>query len=317
MGKGRARLWRRVRIYLASEIWQAECNAGGRFWTVRVRRMGTEPGFTQWVCQAQLGDRGAADHLAAVARQRLYSYIYRLTLNHDLAQDLLQETLLKMVENMKELEQPERFWGWLFRTALGVVQHYYRDRAREQAIEFSELSRRRLSDYLAQDHNDGLNHAIREELSETMVLAIGQLKLTYRNVLLLRCYEQMSYAEIADQMGCKELRARVLFFRAKRALCRRLTKRGFAKGLLLTGLGLFGLLTAPTDSVPAAGTVTAASLHTGPLAAFAGLASTPPVVALVATITGAGVTLTTEHFGYFLAFLIIALISFLVALVWE
>ena len=260
---------------------------------------------------------GAADYLAAVARQRLYSYIYRLTLNHDLAQDLLQETLLKMVENMKELEQPERFWCWLFRTALGTVQHYYRDLAREQAIEFSALSRQRLSDYLAEDHNDGLSHAIREELSETIVMAIGQLKLTYRNVLLLRCYEQMSYAEIADQMGCKELRARVLFFRAKRSLCRHLTKRGFAKGLLLTGLGLFGLLTAPADSVPAAGTITAASLHTGPVAAFVGLAGTPPAVAFAATITGAGVTLTTEHFGYFLAFFIIGLISFLVALAWD
>ncbi len=279
--------------------------------------MGTEAGFTQWVCQAQRGDQGAANHLAAVARQRLYSYIYRLTLNHDLAQDLLQETLLKMVENLKELEQPERFWCWLFRTALGVVQHYYRDLAREQAIEFSALSRQRLSDYLTEDRTDGLNHAIREELSETIVMAIGQLKLSYRNVLLLRCYEQMSYAEIADQMGCKELRARVLFFRAKRLLCRHLTKRGFAKGLLLTALGLFGLLTAPAESVPAAGTVTAASLHTGPLAAFAGLASTPPAMALTATITGAGVTLTTEHFGYFLAFFIIGLISFLVALAWD
>jgi len=279
--------------------------------------MGTEPGFTQWVRRAQLGDQGAASRLAEAARQRLYAYIYRLTLNHDLAQDLLQETLLKMVENIKELEQPERFWCWLFRTALGTVQHYYRDLARQQAIEFSALSRQRLSDYLAEDHNDGLNHAIREELSDTIVMAIGQLKLTYRNVLLLRCYEQLSYAEIADQMGCKELRARVLFFRAKRSLSRHLTKRGFGKGLLLTALGLFGLLTAPADAAPAAGTVTAASLHTGPLAAFAGLAGTPPGVALAATLTGAGVTLTTEHFVYFLVFFVIALISFVIALVWE
>ncbi len=279
--------------------------------------MGTEPGFTQWVRRAQLGDQGATGHLAEAARQRLYAYIYRLTLNHDLAQDLLQETLLKMVENIKELEHPEQFWCWLFRTALGIVQHYYRDLAREQAVEFSALSRRRLSDYLAEDHNDGLNHAIREELSETIVIAIGQLKLAYRNVLLLRCYEQMSYAEIADQMGCKELRARVLFFRARRSLSRHLTRRGFGKGLLLTALSLFGLLTAPVDSAPAAGTVTAASLHTGPAAVFAGLASTPPGMAVAATITGAGVTLTTEHFGYFLLFLIVALISLVIALIWE
>lgn len=109
----------------------------------------------------------------------------------------------------------------------------------------------------------------------------------------------------------------MLFFRAKRSLSRHLTKRGFGKGLLLTALGLFGLLTAPADSAPAAATVTAATLHTGPVAAFAGLAGTPPGVAVAATVTGAGITLTTEHFAYFLLFLVVALISFLVALVWE
>jgi len=279
--------------------------------------MTTDVGFTHWVRRAQLGDQEAASRLAEAVRQRLYAYIYRLTLNHDLAQDLLQETLLKMVENMKDLEKPERFWCWMFRTALGNVQHYYRDLAREEAVEFSALSRQRLTDYLAEDHNDGLNHVMREELSEVIVNAIGQLKLTYRNVLLLRCYEQMSYAQIADQMGCKELRARVLFFRAKRSLSRHLTRKGFGKGLLLTALGLFGLLTAPADSAPAAGTLTAATLHTGPIAALAGLAGTPPGVAVAATVSGAGFTLTTEHFGYFLLFLILALVSFLIALVWD
>ena len=192
--------------------------------------MDTENDFAQLVRQAQLGDRVSLDRLAEGARQRLYAYIYRLTLNHDLAQDLLQETLLKMVENIKELEYPERFWGWLFRTAMGIVQHYYRDLAREQAIEFSSVSRKRLSQYLSEDRDDGLNRAIRKELSETIVDAMARLRLTYRNVLMLRCFEQMSFAEIGEVMGCKELRARVLFFRARHSLSRQLSQRGLGKG---------------------------------------------------------------------------------------
>jgi RNA polymerase sigma-70 factor (ECF subfamily) len=278
--------------------------------------MNIESGFTQLIQQARLGDRGALDCLAETARQRLYAYIYRLTLNHDLAQDLLQETLLKMVENIEDLKHPEGFWSWLFRTALGNVQHYYRDLARAQRIELSARSRDRLSKYLSEDHDDGLNRLMRKELCEAVVKAMGQLTLTYRNILSLRCFEQMSYAEIADMMGCKELRARVLFFRAKRSLTRRLARRGFSKGLLLAALGLFGTLTAPAESAPA-GTVTAASLHVGPLASFAGIAGTPPGVAVVAAITGAGFTLTTEHFVYFAMFAAIALISFVVALCFD
>ncbi len=278
--------------------------------------MGTENGFIELVRQAQLGDQGSMDWLAQTARQRLYAYIYRLTLNHDLAQDLLQETLLKMVENIKDLEHPERLWCWLFRTALGNVQHYYRDQAKTRGVEFSALSRERLSEYVSQDHEDGLNRAMRRELSEVIIDAMARLRLSYRNVLMLRCFEQMSYAEIAETMGCKELRARVLFFRAKRSLSRQLTRRGFARGLLVTALGLFGFLTAPADSA-SAGTVTAASLNVGFVPSLVGIAGTPSGIALAVTVAGVTLTLTLEHAIYFAAFFFIALVSLIVGLCLE
>ncbi len=278
--------------------------------------MDAEEGFSQWVRLAQLGDRRSMDRLAEAAGQRLYAYLYRLTLNHDLAQDLLQETLLKMVERIKELEQPEQFWAWLFRTALGQVQHYYRDRARAEAVELSARSRQRLSEYLGEDHEDGLSRAMRKELCEATVNAMARLQLSYRNVLTLRCFEQMSFAEIAETMECKELRARVLFFRAKHYLSRQLARKGFARGLLMTALGLFGLLTSPSDSA-SAGAITAASLKTGFVGSAVGLAGTPSGMAVVVTVAGVSLTLTLEHFIYALFFMGLALVSFLIALYWD
>lgn len=275
--------------------------------------MDTENGFVEWVRLAQRGDRVSLDRLAEGARQRLYGYIYRLTLNHDLAQDLLQDTLLKMVENIRELREPQRFWTWLFRTALGNVQHYYRDLARERAVQFSPVSRERLSQYLTEDHDDGLNRAIRRELSETIVDAMARLRLTYRNVLMLRCFEQMSFAQIGEMMGCKELRARVLFFRAKHSLNRQLSHRGLGKGLLVTALGVFGLLTAPADTASAA-TVTAATLKVGALATAVGKAGTPAGVLLAATVAGVTLTLTVEHVLIFAFFFGLVLVSFVVGL---
>ena len=276
----------------------------------------TDVSFVQLIRQAQLGDQDSTERLAELARQRLFPYIYRLTLNHDLTQDLLQETLLKMIETIGDIRQPDRFWHWLFRTALGRVQHHYRDQARAREIEFSALSLKRLKDYLREDRDDGLNHLMRQELSETILGAIAQLRLNYRNVLTLRCYEQMSYAEIAGLMGCKELRARVLFFRAKRALTRQLKRRGFSKGLLLTALGLFEILTAPVDSA-AAGTVSAASLHVGLSATLAGAAGTPSGIVLVITVAGLSLSLTMEQFVCAVLFGGMALISFIVALYWD
>jgi len=273
--------------------------------------------FVERVAQAQRGDRASMDHLAGEARRRLFAYIYRLTLNHDLTHDLLQETLLKMVENIQHLEHPDRFWPWLFRTALGTVQHYYRDRTKAQEVEFAALNRQRLSDYLAREHDDGLNRVMRKELSEVVVGAMARLKLSYRNVLTLRCYEQMSYAEIAGLMGCKELRARVLFFRAKHSLSRQLSRRGYGKGALLTALGLFGLLTAPADSASAAGTVSAASLHVGLLGTVVGAAGTPSSMAIVVTIAGVTLTLTLEQCLYVILFCCFASVCLVVGLYVE
>jgi RNA polymerase sigma-70 factor (ECF subfamily) len=257
------------------------------------------------------------ERLAELVRHRLYAYIYRLTLNDDLTQDLLQETLLKMVSNLKDLEHPERFWSWFFRTALGTVQHHYRQRARAQEVEFSSCSRKRLTEYLAADHDDGLDHLMREELSTAVVNAMAQLKLTHRNVLTLRCYEQMSYAQIAALMDCKELRARVLFYRAKHSLSRQLSRRGFKKSLLLTALGLFELLTAPADSASAAATVSSASLHVGLVGTLVGVAGTPSGVAVGVTIAGVTLTLTLEHFVYVVLLGGFAFICFVIGLQLE
>ncbi len=258
-------------------------------------------GIAQLIRQAQLGNQQSMNELAQLAEGRLFAYIYRLTLNYDLSQDLLQETLLKMVESLKDLKNIERFWVWLFRTATGEAQHYFRDRKKKYMVQISDFSKERLSEYTSQDHNDGLNYLMRRELSNTIFQAMTKLKLMYRNVLILRCFEQMSYAEIADLLDCKELRARVLFFRAKHLLKSQLSHRGFGNELLLVALGLFGLLTAPAKAASAAGTVTAASLDVGFAATFIGAAGTKLSIAVVTAITALALTFSVENFIFWFA----------------
>ena len=192
--------------------------------------------FVQLIRQAQLGDRQSMSELAQLAEGKVFAYIYRLTLNYDLAQDLMQETMLKMVESLKNLKHIDRFWSWLFRTAMGEVQHYFRDRQQEHLVQISTVSKERLSKYISQDHNDGLNSSMSRELSIAIFQTMRRLKPAYRNILILRCCEQMSYDEIAGFMGCKQMRVRVLFLRAKRSLKKQLSRRGFSKELLLAAL---------------------------------------------------------------------------------
>jgi len=278
--------------------------------------MDNDKGQIELIRRAQLGDRDSMNRLTELVEPRLFVYLYRLTLNHDLAQDLLQDTLVKMIESLNELKHAERFWRWLFRTALGKVQHYYRDRKRKQTVQIDSLGIDRLSEHVFRggDHEDGLSVVMRKELSETVCGAMMRLRVVHRNVLILRCFEQMSYVEIAETLDCKELGARVLFFRAKRSLRRQLSHKGFSKGLLLTALGLYGLITAPAKGTTAVGTATAGLLDVGAAAAFVATLGTKLGLATITVLTALSVGLTSDKFLPVLALISYGALCFLISL---
>ena len=166
---------------------------------------------------------------------------------------------------------------------MGEIQHHYRDRRRRRQVETEVLNEEYFRQYVCRNHRDGLDESSRIELSDIIYDAIAQLRFTYRNVLILRCYEELSFAEIAEFLDCKELRARVLFFRAKHALKRHLSRSGFKKETLLTGLGLFGILTHSARTTLAACSVRAASLNVGIAATLAGALGTRLGIAVVTT----------------------------------
>jgi len=251
--------------------------------------------------------------LAELAEARLLTYIYRLTLNRDLSQDLCQQTLVKMVQSLGKLERIDRFWCWLLRHAMGEVQHYFRDQQRKHQAEIKALNAAHFQQYISRDHHDGLNEAARLELSDIIYQAIAQLRLAYRNVLVLRCYEGLSFAEIADFMDCKELRARVLFFRAKHALKHHLARRGFGKETLLTGLSLFGILTVPAEATSAACSVKAASLEIGLLGTFVGSLGTKAGVFLTTTATAVIAGISSERIALSLVIIGLVLVGLVFA----
>ena len=251
--------------------------------------------YLELVKKARLDDQESMNKLAELVEGRLFAYIYRLTLNYHLTDDLLQETLLAMVKSLKDLRQPERFWAWLFRTAFGKVQHHFRQQQQQRLIQVSALERARLMEQVSHDCGDGLDNLIRRELSGSVLNSMKDLTLSHRSVLALRCFEQMPYAEIATLMGCSELQARVLFFRAKYSLRRHLTRSGLGKAMLLPALGLLGLMTTSAKAASATTTVSAASLEVGFIATAIGAATTKAGAATIAAVTTAILSLIAKN----------------------
>ncbi|MGD0597732.1 MAG: sigma-70 family RNA polymerase sigma factor [Sedimentisphaerales bacterium] len=247
--------------------------------------------------EAKLGNKDSMNRLAELASERLYAYIYRLTLDQTITQDILQETILFMVQSINQLEHVEHFWGWLFRTAMGNVQHYYRDLNRRKTVELSENERLYIHNRVSTDFNDGLTELLRKELSDAVFMAMKRLKLKYRNILILRCFENMDYAQIGTVMNCSELRSRVMFFRAKTSLRRELAMQGFGKYYFLIALALFGVVTTSAKAASSA-TITASSLEVGFTASLIAIISSKIGITATAVATAIAFALPTHTFIY-------------------
>jgi RNA polymerase sigma factor (sigma-70 family) len=202
-----------------------------------------------------------------------------------------------MIQSINQLEHVEHLWGWIFRTAMGNVQHYYRDLKHRKTVELSEDERQRIHNRVSTDFNDGLTELLRKELSDAVFMAMKRLKLKYRNILILRCFENLDYAEIGTVMNCSELRSRVMFFRAKTSLRRELAMQGFGKYYFLIALALFGIVTTSAKAASSA-TITASSLEVGFAASLIAVISSKIGIIATAVATTIAFALPAHTFIY-------------------
>ncbi len=234
------------------------------------------------VVQARAGHEQAMNTLARRVEGKVYAYIYRVTLDSDLTQDISQEVLLTMVRSLSGFNNPDRFWPWLYRIAQSKIQQHFRTKQRKPVRPDANALRDMAPENEADFQDDGLREAMRREMIAKVLTAMRHLGEQYRAVLSLRCFDQLSYADIAVTMDCSEVRARVLFYRAKEALKKRLSRQGIGKGMLVACLGVFGKITAPAEAAESAAAVTAASTQVGLTTVV--MANIAPIAALAAVI---------------------------------
>jgi RNA polymerase sigma-70 factor (ECF subfamily) len=183
--------------------------------------MNKDDRYTQQLLnQARSGSRKSMGQLAVIIRKRLYPFVFRTTLNHDVTEDVLQETLLAVVRQVASLREFQRFWPWVYRIAWSKIQDSRRRsqlRLRDRTSQF----RHQRSDV---QPNGGslLDAQIHAENVRQVADVLEKISYQYKDVLRLRYYEQLSYDRIALMMHTTPQMARVRFHRAKKHLRARL-----------------------------------------------------------------------------------------------
>ena len=131
----------------------------------------------------------------------LYGYAMVLSRNWTDAEDLVQETCLRALRGMQHLRSDESAKAWLFTILRNVWLNQLRQRrsAPEIVDLDSPAGRANEPDDQSQDpHTDYINKLEREQVR----FAIQKLPVEYREIIILREYEELSYQEIADLLNC-------------------------------------------------------------------------------------------------------------------
>ncbi|HVM91133.1 MAG TPA: sigma-70 family RNA polymerase sigma factor [Verrucomicrobiae bacterium] len=169
------------------------------------------------VVAASLERREAFGVLVSRYQDRLTRYLRRLGVSRgEDIEDVLQDVFLKAYRNLNDFDQSLRFSSWIYRIAHNTAMSFFR------------AKRVRPEGMLVDDSEEALSHvksdlnieteAERNFDAERLRTALDTLDPKYRDVLVLRYFEQRDYAEISDILRIPEGTVATLIHRAKKRL---------------------------------------------------------------------------------------------------
>ncbi len=174
------------------------------------------------------GDETAFRELVRRYGDGVLGYLFRMTGNRDQAEDLFQETFKRVHEKARTF-RGSSFKSWLFTIATRVAIDGARRRKRRatislnQEIDCGQDNPSQLADTtVAEDATDPADELVRQEQKEQVRRAIESLPVRQRATLVLAYYQQLSYREVADTMGCSVGTVKTQMSRALATLARRL-----------------------------------------------------------------------------------------------
>lgn len=149
------------------------------------------------------GDNSAFDELLSRNQSKLFSYILFVVRDEDKANDLFQETFVKVITKLHEKRYVDsgKFSAWIMRIAHNVMMDWYREQRARNLIELSEennLSNLSKNDIL--DINVE-NRYVNDQIMTDVKKMMNMLPPTQREVVFMRFYQNLSFKEIAELTG--------------------------------------------------------------------------------------------------------------------
>ena len=179
------------------------------------------------------GDTSAFELLVRRYQNPLINYIHRFINDYHRAEDLSQETFLRVFKSASRYKPTASFKSWLYTIATNLCRNEIRNRSRRNTCSFEELVKEGEDVYHTEIMRDTryLPDVLLEKKEQRQIIrkTLAQLPDNQRIALTLVTYQDLRYEEVAEILGCSVGAVKALIHRARQKMKKLLTKAGIGE----------------------------------------------------------------------------------------
>ncbi len=183
---------------------------------------------TQLMLRFQGGDTGAFRDLYEEYKIPLLNFIYRFCQDRRVAEELSHEVFLRVYKSVSIYRPEAKFSTWIYRIATNICLNELRSGKYQYEIDssFLDKSENGKTPLIFEDSAQARVDDNMEATERHMVVRqiISQIPKKQRLALLFSIYQQLSYREIGDRIGCSEGAVKSMIHRSKQFIKRKLKK---------------------------------------------------------------------------------------------
>lgn len=176
------------------------------------------------------GDLPDFSEIVAENYQRVYNVIVRLIDDREEAAELTQDTFVNACRAYHTFRHESQVYTWLYRIAVNLTKNRLERRSRQRHMEGVSLDApvdmpedEALFREVEDEHGDPAEIALENEFRAYLAKQVTRLRADYREVIVLRDYQGLSYEEVAEVLGCTVQAVKSRLFRARTVLRERLS----------------------------------------------------------------------------------------------
>ena len=147
------------------------------------------------------GNNKAFDELLSRNQDKIFTYIMCIVKNEDLANDLFQDTFLKVITKLQNHQYSDtgKFYFWLTRVTHNVIMDYYRSLKNDKVVDVAgenDLTKIKSAEVLGDNRETEI---AKDQTNKDLVFLMDLLPEQQRSVVYMRYFQDLSFKEIAEE----------------------------------------------------------------------------------------------------------------------